>query len=166
MKDVKKLTYTALLTAWVIIIPMYFQGLQVKIPPFTATLTAHVPVFVAMLFGPEAAVMVGLGSALGFFLAATPVVAARAFMHVIVGLVGAILIKKGLSFNKALIITAPIHAFLEALVVIPFGYTMYSVLVIVGVGTLLHHTADAVISTILVKAIEKTTKRDLAREFL
>lgn len=29
MKDIRKLIYAALLTAWVIIIPIYFKGLQV-----------------------------------------------------------------------------------------------------------------------------------------
>jgi niacin transporter len=164
MKDVKKLTYTALLTAWVIIIPIYFKGLQVVIPPFTATITAHVPIFIAMLLGPEAAIMVALGSALGFFISSPLVVAARALMHVIVALVGATMIKKGKSFNTALIVTAPIHAILEALVVIPFGFTMYKVLIVVGIGTLLHHTADGIISTVLVKSISKATRKDLVKE--
>lgn len=164
MKDVKKLTYTALLTAWVILIPIYFKGLQVQLPPFTATITAHVPIFIAMLLGPEAAVMVALGSALGFFISAPIVVAARALMHVVVALAGAYAIKKGISFNKTLIITAPIHAILEALVVIPFGYTMYKVLVVVGIGTLLHHGVDAVISSVLVKSISKATRKDLVKE--
>ena len=164
MKDTKKLTYTALLTAWVILIPIYFKGLQITLPPFTATITAHVPIFISMLLGPEAAVMVGLGSALGFFISAPIVVAARAFMHVFIGLIGAYLIKKGMSFNKALIITAPFHAILEALVVIPFGYTMYKILVVVGVGTLLHHGVDAFISSVLVKAISKATRKDLVKE--
>lgn len=164
MKDVKKLTYTALLTAWVIIIPIYFKGLQVQLPPFTATITAHVPVFLAMLMGPEAAVMVGLGSALGFFISSPAVVAARAFMHVFVGLGGALLIKRGMSFNTVLAITAPIHAILEAIVVIPFGFTMYKILVVVGVGTLLHHCADAVISAVLVRSISRATRKDLVKE--
>lgn len=165
MKDVRKLTYTALLTAWVIIIPIYFKGLQVVIPPFTATITAHVPIFLAMLLGPQAAVMVALGSALGFFISAPIVVAARALMHVVVALVGAIMVKKGKSLKSALIVTAPIHALLEALVVIPFGYTMYKILIVVGVGTLLHHTVDAVISLVLVKSISKATRKDLVKEF-
>ncbi|MBL4935248.1 ECF transporter S component [Clostridium sp. YIM B02515] len=164
MKDVKKLTYTALLTAWVILIPIYFKGLQVQLPPFTATITAHVPIFIAMLLGPEAAVMVALGSALGFFISAPIVVAARALMHVVVALAGAYAIKKGMSFNKTLIITAPIHAILEALIVIPFGYTMYKVLIVVGIGTLLHHGVDAVISSVLVKSISKATRKDLVKE--
>ncbi|MFL0267747.1 ECF transporter S component [Candidatus Clostridium radicumherbarum] len=165
MKDIRKLTYAALLTAWVIIIPIYFKGLQVVLPPFTATITAHVPIFLAMLLGPEAAVMVALGSALGFFISSPIYVAARALMHVIVALVGANLIKKGKSFNTALIVTAPIHAVLEALVVIPFGFTMYKVLIVVGVGTLLHHSVDAVISSVLVKSISKATRKDLIKEF-
>jgi niacin transporter len=164
MKDVKKLTYAALLTAWAILIPIYFKGLQVQIPPFTATITAHVPIFLGILFGPQAAVMVGLGSALGFLMSSGPIIASRALMHAIIGFMGATLLKKGMSYNKVLLIIAPIHAALEALVVIPFGYTAYKVLVVVGIGTLLHHTVDALISGVLVRALSKATRKDLVKE--
>ena len=163
MNNVRKLTYTALLTAWVILIPIYFKFLQIVIPPFSATLTAHVPIFLSMLLGPEAAVMVGLGSALGFFISLGPVVAARALMHVIVGVTGALLIKKGISFGKVLIIVAPLHAVLEALVVIPFGFSLYKALVLVGVGSLIHHSADAVIAVVLVKALSRSLRYDLTK---
>lgn len=44
----------------------------------------------------------------------------------------------------------------EALVVIPFGFTPYSALVVVGIGTLFHHSADAVIALALHGALSKT----------
>lgn len=40
-------------------------------------------------------------------------------MHTFVGLIGAILIKKGMPFKKVIAITAPIHGALEAIAVIP-----------------------------------------------
>ena len=58
----KKITIAALLTASAIIIP-FVVFLKVIIPPFTATLGSHAPMFIAMVLGPEIAVMVGLGSA-------------------------------------------------------------------------------------------------------
>ena len=79
----------SLLTALSIIIP-FAVFFKVVIPPFTATLGSHVPTFIAMLFGLEVAIMVGLGSALGFFLNLGPVVGAIAFMHVFVDLAGAV----------------------------------------------------------------------------
>lgn len=151
---VKQIVTSALLTALSLLIPITFGVyLRIYIPPFSATLASHVPSMISMLIGPTAAVMVGLGSSLGFLLILGPDVAARAFIHVIFGLAGALLIKKGLSFEKALILAAPIHALGEALVVLPFGFNLYTAFVVVGVGTLLHHLMDSVISVGLVKAL-------------
>lgn len=163
MKNIKKLTYSALLTALAIVIPLAFGFLKVIIGPFSATLASHVPMFLAMFLGPFAAAMVGIGSGLGFLMSAPAVVAARAFMHTFVGLAGAILLKKGVSFGKVIAITAPIHALLEALVVIPFGFTMFKVLVVVGVGTFAHHIVDGVIAFALVKTLSKSMRLDLAK---
>jgi niacin transporter len=88
--NVKKLTYATLLTALAIIIPINFGFLKIQIPPFTATLASHVPLFLSMILGPWVAITVGVGSALGFLITSPAVVAARAFMHVFVGLAGAI----------------------------------------------------------------------------
>ncbi|WPC39192.1 ECF transporter S component [Clostridium sp. JS66] len=163
MKNIKKLTYAGLLTALAIVIPLTFGFLKIQAGPFSATLAAHVPLFIAMLLGPFAAVMVGAGSALGFLVSAPAVVAARAFMHTFVGLAGALLIKKGVSFSKVVLITAPIHAILEAIAVIPFGFTMYKVLVVVGVGSFLHHMVDGIIAFALVKALAKNLRLDLRK---
>lgn len=163
MKNIKKLTYSALLTALAIIIPLAFGFLKVQIGPFSATLASHVPVFLAMFLGPFAAIMVGVGSAMGFLMSAPAVIAARAFMHTFVGLAGAYLLRKGVSFSKVVLITAPIHAILEALVVIPFGFTMYKVLVVVGTGTLLHHMVDGIIAFGLVKSLSKSMNLDLTK---
>jgi len=124
---------------------------------------SHVPLFIAMLLGPGAAVMVGLGSAIGFLITTPLVVAARAFMHVFVGYAGAVLLKKGISFKKVIAITAPIHGSLEAIAVIPFGFTMYKVLVVVGVGTILHHMVDRAIALTLIKALSKSLNFDLRK---
>lgn len=152
----KKLTIAALLTALAIVIP-FAVFFKVVIPPFSATLGSHVPMFIAMLLGPKVAIMVGLGSALGFFLNLGTVVGARAFMHVFVGVAGAKLIQKGLSFKKAAAITAPLHGILEALIVIPFiGMDVYQILVITCVGTILHHSLDAIISGIIIRFLKKS----------
>lgn len=152
----KKLTITALLTALAIMIPSAVF-LKVVIPPFSATLGSHVPMFLAMFLGPQVAILVGLGSCLGFFISLGPIIAARAFMHVIVGVIGAKLLQKEMSFGKVATITAPIHGLLEALIVIPFvGVDVYNLLIITGVGSILHHGVDAVISSAIVKVLEKS----------
>jgi niacin transporter len=173
MKDVKKLTYTALLVAFAIVIPITFSFARVTVGPFTATLASHVPMFLSMLIGPGAAVMVGLGSALGF-LTAGPIVGARAFMHVFIGLIGAVLLNKNVSFKKVVLLTAPLHGILEALVVVGFisggmvpkysGSMIYYILMIVGLGTILHHFVDGTISYALAKSVSKATKSDFVKE--
>ncbi|SHM66987.1 niacin transporter [Caldanaerovirga acetigignens] len=150
----KNLVIGALLTSLALVIPIYFGGyLRIYIPPFSATLASHVPVMLAFLVSPLVAVMVGLGSTIGFLVMLGPVIAARAFIHVIFGYVGAKLIDKGYTFEKALLLTAPLHALGESLVVLPFGFPLYTALVLVGIGTLLHHFADSIISVILARTV-------------
>lgn len=161
MKNIKKLTYSGLLTALAIVIPLTFGFLKFQFGPFSATLASHVPMFLAMFLGPFAAVIVGIGSALGFLISAPAVVAARAFTHTFVGLAGAVMLKKGASFGTVVAVTGPIHAVLEAIAVIPFGFTMYKVLVVVGAGTLVHHTVDGLITIGLVKVLAKNLKMNL-----
>ncbi|MCD2346518.1 ECF transporter S component [Clostridium guangxiense] len=162
--NIKKLTFSALLTALAIVIPVVFGGfLRITIPPFSATLASHVPMFIAMLISPEVAIIVGIGSAFGFLITATPVIAARALTHAAVGFVGAILIRRGVSFRKTIALTAPVHAILEALIVIPFGFTAYNAIIVVGIGTILHHFADGVISSIFASSIEKALKMDFKK---
>lgn len=167
MKNVRTLTITALLTAFAIIIPLYFGFLKVVIvPSFTATIASHVPMFLAMMLGPGAAVAVGIGSTLGFFMTTPLVIAARASMHILVGLVGALLVKRGVSFPKVIAITAPIHGLLEALVIFPvIGVVAASVQSpVVGIGTVIHHTIDGVIAFTLIKALSKTGKSFLEED--
>lgn len=151
----KDIVLAGVLTAFSIMIPLWFGGvLAITIPPFSATIASHVPVMLAMAVNPLVAVVVGLGSALGFLLKGLPlVIVARAAMHPIFAFVGAQLIKRGVPFTGALAVTLPIHAGLEALVVLPFGFDIYSALVIVGIGTALHHAVDSAISLAVYRSL-------------
>lgn len=164
---VRQLVFAALLTAFAIIIPIQFGFLKIIIPPFTATIASHVPMFLAMLISPMVAVIVGVGSGLGFLLSGMPMpVVVRALTHIIVGLIGARIVLKNKGFKRAIIITGPIHGILEALVVIPFiGFDVYQLLIVTGVGTILHHYADGTISYLLAKAIAKSRKKDIYTVF-
>jgi niacin transporter len=154
--DTRKFTITALLTALAIVIP-FAVFFKVIIPPFTATLGSHVPMFLSMFLGPLAAVMTGLGSALGFFLTLGPLVGARAFMHVFVALAGSVMIQRGSSFKTVVLATAPLHGLLEVLVVMPFmPFDAYNLFIITGVGTMLHHGVDAAISYVMLKLLQKS----------
>lgn len=143
----RDLVYGALLTALSLLIPIAFGSyLKVYLPPFSATLASHVPVMLAMLVSPTVAALVGIGSSIGFLIVLGPVIAARALVHVLVGIVGALIVARNRSFLTALLVTAPIHALGEVIAVLPFGFTSYEAWILVGVGTLLHHSADAAIS--------------------
>ena len=53
---VRQMVYAGLLIALAIIIPIQFGFLRIVIPPFTATLAAHVPMMLAMLISPFVAI--------------------------------------------------------------------------------------------------------------
>lgn len=163
MKDIKIIVYSALLTALAIVIPIAFGFLSIQLGPFTATLAAHVPLFLAILLGPAPAAMVGIGSGIGFLITKGSYVAARAFMHTFVGIAGAILIKKGVSYSKMVAITAPLHGVLEALIVMPFGITLEKILITVGVGSTLHHIVDGIIAFVVVQALSRALNLKLIK---
>ncbi|MBE6051759.1 MAG: ECF transporter S component [Clostridium sp.] len=163
----KQMVYAALLTALAIIIPIQFSFLRVYIPPFSATLAAHVPMFMAMLISPMTAVVVGVGSTLGFLFTGLDIaVVCRAATHIVVGFVGARIILSSSNYAKAAIITAPIHGLLEALVVIPFvGLDFYQLVVVTGVCGMIHHSIDSVIAGVLVQAISKARRTSFYNTF-
>lgn len=154
--DVKKMVQASLLMAIAIIIPVVFgASLRVYIPPFSATLASHVPMFLSMYLGVRVAAFVGFGSSIGFLFAfPDPVIAARAFMHVFVGILGAFLVERNYSFNKVVIFTAPLHGILEALIVLPFGFSFKDALIVVGIGTVLHHIVDGFITYPVLKSLK------------
>jgi niacin transporter len=161
------MVYAGLLTAIAIIIPIQFGFLRIIIPPFTATLAAHVPMMLAILISPFVAVVVGIGSTIGFLIAGMPApIVARAATHIVVGYIGAIIIMKNQSYTKAAVITAPIHGILEALVIIPFiGINVYQLLVVTAVGTILHHFVDSTIAYVLVKSVAKSRHKNIYNVF-
>lgn len=165
---IKEMVYAGLLTALAILIPIQFGFLKVFVPPaFTATIAAHVPMMIAMLISPFVAVVVGIGSTLGFLISGTPApVVARAATHIIVGYVGAKMIMKNSNYAVAASITAPLHGFLEMIIVIPFiGITVNWALVVTLVGSIVHHGVDAVIAYVIVKAVAKARNRDIYNAF-
>lgn len=156
----RELAIGALLAALSLVIPTAFGFLRVTIPPWTATLTSHVPTMLAMFVSPVVALAVGLASGIGFLIATgLAIVAARAFTHALWGVLGAMLYKRGMKPWLVLAIVLPVHALLEALVVLPFGYSLYQGLVVVGVGTALHHTVDAAITLAVLGVVLRAAGR-------
>ncbi|GAB6117004.1 membrane protein [Thermoanaerobacter brockii subsp. lactiethylicus] len=155
----REITIGGLLAALALVIPLAFGGvLGIVIPPFSATLASHVPVMLAILISPATAVFVGVVSAIGFLIKLGPVIAARAAVHAVFGYVGAKMMQRRYSFPVALAVTLPIHAVLEAIVVMPFGFDFYKSFVVVGVGTMIHHTIDSAIALALFYALNPILK--------
>ncbi len=157
---VKTMTISALLCALGILIPMTFPG--IKLEPASFTLASHVPVFIAIFISPAVAAFVALVSALGFLIAGFPIVIVlRAATHLIFALIGAFILKKNshllLSFKSTAlyaVFISLIHGAAEVAVVTYFyqvsgmstgyyekGY-LISVILLVGVGTLIHSMLD------------------------
>lgn len=143
------------------------------IGPASFTLASHVPIFFAMFLSPGIAVSVSLGSAIGFLLSGLDIVISmRALTHVIFAYIGALYLQKRrenvlesavkgqfFSFWVALI-----HGLAEVVIVIPFFFGIvpgaeyedgffYAVLLLVGVGTVIHSMVDFVISQIIWKGM-------------
>ncbi|NLY60285.1 MAG: ECF transporter S component [Clostridiales bacterium] len=145
----KNIVIGGMLTGLAIMIPLIFGGtpLMIVIPPgFTATIASHLPSMLAMAISPGVAIMVGVGSALGFTLRVSAVVGARALTHSVFGGIGALAYENGMPFWAVLLITTPIHALSEALILLPFGFDFYQALVVTGVGTAIHHLIDSAIT--------------------
>ena len=163
-ENVRRLTTGSLLLALSLVIPLVLGGtLSLVIGPFTATVASHVPLFLSMLYGPVIAGIVGFGSALGFFIKLGPVVGLRAAMHIPVGVAGALLLNRKTPYPLVLALVAPLHAALEALVVLLFGFTLQKAGYIVGVGTLVHHSVDSVISIALWGLVRASVARNPAK---
>lgn len=173
---VQTMVMSALLCAIGIIIPMV--SLSIRIEPMSFTLASHVALFIAMFISPVVGLAVSLGTTLGFLLKGfSIIIVLRALSHIVFVMVGALLLKKrpellknwsGIAFIGLL--TAVIHAVMEVLVVTYFyfgggvsegfyskGY-VYSVLLIVGVGTVGHSIVDYVLSLLVWKPVSKALK--------
>lgn len=165
---IKEMVYAGLLTALAILIPIQFGFLKIFVPPaFTATIAAHVPMMLAMLISPFVAAVVGIGSTLGFLMSGMPApVVARAATHIVVGYIGAKMIMKSSNYAIAATVTAPLHGFLEMIIVIPFiGITVNWALVVTLIGSIVHHGVDAIIAFVIVKAVAKARNKDIYNAF-
>lgn len=171
-----KLTLTAILIAIGILIPM-ISPVKIILEPASFTLASHVAIFIAMFISPGAALTVALGTTMGFFLGGFPIVVTlRALTHVVFVVLGSQLLKKRPSLlnNKGQSILFSlgigiVHAVSEIAVVSLFyfggnmteGYYaqgfMSSVLLLVGIGTVVHSMIDFTIAQVIWLGLEKRT---------
>lgn len=161
----KSLAFTAILIAFGILIPMVMP-VKVVIGPASFTLASHVPVFMAMFISPQVAVLVALGTSLGFLLAGFPIVIVlRAVSHLLFAVVGAVLVQKRPSllekplstFFLALFLNF-LHGLAEFIVVLVLtagAHTgaayVWSLVGLIGFGSLVHGCIDFYIAYYLWK---------------
>ncbi|MHC5227161.1 hypothetical protein ACYSNW_02655 [Enterococcus sp. LJL99] len=177
--SVRELTLSSLLIAMGIIIPLVMP--RITIGPASFTLASHVPIFIAMFFSPGVAIAVGIGTGFGFFLSATPIIAFRAFSHIIFAVIGSIYLEKHptivLTNKKSILLNgrfqlfnlviAILHSITE-LVVVSIFYTMgnmpdtyytagfmYSIFLLMGIGGLIHSLVDYSIAYYISYALSK-----------
>lgn len=167
---------SALLCALGILIPMVMP--KIEIGPMSFTLASHVPSFIAMFISLPVAIAVSLVTTVGFFFAGFPVIVVlRALSHIVFVVVGALLLKKNgkltASFKTGIpfgLLLAVIHGVLEVIVVTFFyfggalgdsfyqnGFAM-SVLVLVGVGTIVHSMVDYAIAVLIWKPCQHVVR--------
>ncbi|MDF1495291.1 hypothetical protein [Caproiciproducens sp. CPB-2] len=163
----------ALLCAIGIVIPMFAP--KIILEPASFTLASHVPIFIALFISPPVAVAVSIGTSFGFLFAGFPIVIVlRAFSHLFFALTGAFILKRKedmlASVGKSTVfglLLALIHAVSEVTVVTLFyfgnnmpknyyanGYFM-SVILLVGVGTIVHSMIDFGIALIVWKPLSR-----------
>lgn len=168
-----RLVLSGLLCAVAIVIPI-FSPIKIQLEPASFTLGSHVAIFIAMFISPAVAVAVDLGATLGFFLAGFPiVVVARAASQVIFAFVGAAYIQKHPDLPAAALtprgqlfslFIALLHAVGEVLVVLPFYFGgnmaaynqrgfFIGVILLVGVGTVIHSMVDFAIAGLVWKPL-------------
>lgn len=159
--NAKDIAIAALLTALAVLIPILMPFKIVLEPIFSATFASHVPGILAMFVGPFAVVGTAFGSAIGF-LGLGPWVSARAFLHMVFGLIGYQLIKKKYNIFLVVLATGLIHAVSEMLVgliSLPFVVTpargaLFYIVVSIGCGTFIHHCIDFAVSLVILGALK------------
>ncbi len=157
-KSIKSLTIAGLLTALAIVIPLFMPKLPVP-QPFSVTPASHLAVILSMFVNPFTVICTVIGSTIAFFAVLGPVVAMRAFSHLLFALVGCYMLKKRYNLILTIVVTALLHALGEVIVVYVFSLfgmaeaTVYFMWGVTGGITLLHHCFDFVISMIVYKAL-------------
>ncbi len=167
--NVYRLVVAALLVAIGIIIPMVMP-VKVYIPPMSFTLASHVAIFLAMFISPGTALIVALGTTIGFVFSGLPIdVWLRALSHVAWALGGALWLKKNPdTLTKPIksavfcVMIALAHGALELLVVVSLYFSGLSAMVqkitdigflfvffLVFVGCLVHSCVDYIVASVI-----------------
>jgi niacin transporter len=169
----QKITAAALLTAIGIAVPL-FSPLRVVLEPASFTLASHVAIFIAMMISPGIAAAVTAGTTLGFFISFPLVIALRAASHIVFALAGGIylsvrpdILDRAAGARVFSFAIAVLHAACEVVVVGGFYFWggmgesyyqrgfIHSVLLLVGLGSIVHSMIDFDIALMIYKVLRK-----------
>ncbi|HEY8443218.1 MAG TPA: hypothetical protein VIL24_00205 [Clostridia bacterium] len=156
--NTKQIALTGVLIALSFVMP-YFMP-TVTLPFTTFTLFSHMPVILAMFISPFTAVFASIGTAIAFFIKTNPMVGLRAASHIFFTLPGAFainkgLINKGLSIILGALVLGVIHGAAEIVVVAAYlgaggkSFTLYYIMIEVGLITLMHHCVDYIVAFVV-----------------
>ena len=176
-KRIYEMVITAMLIAVGIVIPSFMP--KIVIEPMSFTLASHTAIMIAMFISPTSAALVALGTTLGFLLTGLPIVIVlRALSHVVWAYVGALylfknkeIVNQPINFFIYNLAVGILHGLLEVIIssimyfsnaLAPAIYEssfMYSILLLVGIGTIVHSMVDFYIAWFVNKAINPITKK-------
>lgn len=183
--SVLRLSVSGLLIALGIVIPM-ISPFKIILEPASFTLASHVAIFVAMFISPGMAAAVTIGTTIGFFFGGFPlVVVLRAASHIVFAAAGAFYLRKvpekhlsAIKLRVFSLLIALIHALCELIVVSAFYYGgnmgaayyqkgfLLSVLLLVGLGTVIHSMIDFEIAHMILSVLKKQKNfKELVNEF-
>lgn len=180
---IRTMVVAALLSAVGILIPMVMPRFVIE--PMSYTLASHVPVFLAMFISPVVGLAVTMVSSIGFFLAGfSPVVVLRALSHLLFVFLGAWLLLKREGLLKTTqgivgfgLLTGLVHAAAEVIVVtffyvggsLPSAFAQHgywrSVMLLVGVGTVVHSLVDFALALLIWKQTQRMVKLPVSVRF-
>lgn len=171
-QKIMTMVIAALLCAIGIVIPMFCP--KIILEPASFTLASHVALFLAMFISLPVSIIVCLGTTVGFFFAGFPlVVVLRALSQIVFVALGAWFLqhKKNI-VNRVVpstlfsLVMGIIHGACEMLVSSWFyfnggenqqGYVV-SVLLLVGVGTVIHSMVDYGIAVVVWRAVQNVVR--------
>lgn len=110
--NIRTITIAAMLTALAIVVPLFMPKLPVP-QPFSVTPASHLAVILAMFVSPFTVACTVIGSTIAFFAVLGPVVAMRAFSHLLFALVGCLMLQKRYNLILTIAVTAVLHAILS-----------------------------------------------------
>ncbi|MGG6798139.1 UNVERIFIED_CONTAM: hypothetical protein KB579_00715 [Streptococcus canis] len=177
-KPTQLIAYASILAAFGILIPM-IMPLKLIIGPASFTLASHVPLFLAVFISVPVAILVAIGTGLGFLLAGFPlVIVLRAFSHILFVVLAAWWLSRYPQTLKSptkifcfAFFVNIIHGLAEFLVVYVLTATVgtsmsyfWSMLGLIGLGSLVHGMLDFYLALVFWRFLVEKLDLSIAKD--